>query len=130
MLQAGERNLTDKTAGVCITRSEGWAQERAKKLIEATQRDPFKNTLYQSHLISLEMYIQMLLQYQEHLAKLDAQIDALTGEIEEYKIIQSIPGIGEKIAATILSEIGEIEKFNHLKKTGCLLWNRSECTFV
>ena len=36
--------------------------------------------------------------------------------IEEYKIIQSIPGIGEKIAATIISEIGEIDRFNHPKK--------------
>jgi hypothetical protein len=32
------------------------------------------------------MYIQMLLQYQEHLAKLDDQIDALAGEIEEYRL--------------------------------------------
>ena len=116
VLQAGECNLADKIAELCLTRSGRWAQERAKKLIEAAQRNPFKSTLYQSHLISLEMYIQMLLQYQEHLAKLDAQIDALAGEIEEYKIIQSIPGIGEKIAATILSEIGEIERFNHPKK--------------
>ncbi len=62
------------------------------------------------------MYIQMLLQYQEHLSKLDDQIDALAEEIEEYKIRQSIPGIGGKIAATIISEIGEIERFNHPKK--------------
>lgn len=99
-----------------FNRSERWAQERAKKLIEAAQRNPFKCTFYQSHLISLEMYIQMLLQYQEHLSKLEDQIDALAGEIEEYMIIQSIPGIGEKIAATIISEIGEIERFNHPKK--------------
>ena len=116
VLQTGEGNLTDKIVELCLSRSERWAQERAKKLIEAAQRNPFKGTLYQSHLISLEMYIQMLLQYQEHLAKLDDQIDALAGEIEEYKIIQSIPGIGEKIAATIISEIGEIERFNHPKK--------------
>ncbi|SFE74538.1 Transposase IS116/IS110/IS902 family protein [Bacillus sp. OV194] len=37
-------------------------------------------------------------------------------DIEEYTIIQSIPGIGEKIAATIISEIGEIERFDHPKK--------------
>ena len=41
---------------------------------------------------------------------------ALANELEEYKIIQSIPGIGEKIAATIISEIGEIDRFNHPKK--------------
>ena len=31
-------------------------------------------------------------------------------------ILQSIPGIGEKIAATIISEIGEIDRFNDPKK--------------
>ncbi|MCM3731512.1 IS110 family transposase [Fictibacillus nanhaiensis] len=116
VLQTGEDSLTDKIASLCLSRSERWAKERAIKLIEAAHRNPFKNTMYQSQLTSLEMYIHMLLQYQEHLAKLDHQIDALAGEIEEYKIIQSIPGIGARIAATILSEIGEIERFNHPKK--------------
>ncbi|SDI80848.1 Transposase IS116/IS110/IS902 family protein [Alteribacillus bidgolensis] len=37
-------------------------------------------------------------------------------EFEEYKMIQSIPGIGGKIAATIISEMGEIDSFNHPKK--------------
>jgi transposase len=34
----------------------------------------------------------------------------------EYDLIQSIPGIGTKIAATILAEIGEIDRFDHAKK--------------
>jgi transposase len=50
------------------------------------------------------------------LQQLPEEIDALAKDIEEYKIIQSIPGIGEKIAATIISEIGEIDRFNHPKK--------------
>ncbi|WP_418909831.1 transposase [Bacillus pinisoli] len=58
----------------------------------------------------------MVLQYQEHLSKIAAEIDALASEIEEYEILQSIPGIGEKIAATIISEVGEIERFNDAKK--------------
>ena len=62
------------------------------------------------------MYIKILLQYKEHLSNLEKQIDALAKEIEEYRIIQSIPGVGEKIAATIISEIGEIDRFNHPKK--------------
>jgi transposase len=72
--------------------------------------------LYQSHIFNLELMINIVLQYQEHLSKLAADIDALAKEIEEYKILQSIPSIGEKIAATIISEIGEIERFNHPKK--------------
>ncbi len=83
---------------------------------EAALRNPFQNNLYQSHIFNLRMFINIVLQYQEHLSKLAAEIDALAKEIEEYEIIQSIPGVGEKIAATIISEIGEIERFNHPKK--------------
>jgi transposase len=67
-------------------------------------------------IISIELYISLLLQYQEHLSRLEVQIDPLAEEVEEYQIIQSIPGIGNKIAATVLSEIGEIHRFNHAKK--------------
>jgi transposase len=62
------------------------------------------------------MYFNMILQYKEHLSKLESEIDALAKEIEEYKIIKSIPGIGEKIAAMIISEIGEIDRFTDSKK--------------
>ena len=71
------------------------------------------------------MLIKIILQYKEHLSKLEAEIDALAKEIEEYKIVQSIPGIGEKIAATIISEIGEIDRFNHPKKLSRIRWSRS-----
>ncbi|RBP85492.1 transposase IS116/IS110/IS902 family protein [Cytobacillus firmus] len=58
----------------------------------------------------------MLLEYQKHLSKFEEEIDALAKDIEEYKIIHSIPKIGEKTAATIISEIAEIERFDHPKK--------------
>ena len=60
--------------------------------------------------------VKIVLQYQEHLSIITDEIDALASEIEEYEILQSIPGIGEKIAATIISEIGEIDRFNGAKK--------------
>ena len=116
VLKARESELTERIAATCISRSNDWAQEKAKKIMDAASRNPFQKVVYESHLISLEMYIRMILQYQEHLSNLEHRIDALASEIEEYKIIQSIPGIGEKIAATIISEIGEIERFNHPKK--------------
>lgn len=116
VLSVSESDLTDKIAELCTTRSEKWAKEKAQKLREAALRNPFQNNLYQSHIFNLRMFIDIVLQFQEHLSKLAAEIDALAKEIEEYKIIQSIPGVGEKIAATIISEIGEIERFNHPKK--------------
>jgi transposase len=116
ILAVSEDALANRIKELCKSRSKRWAIEKSQKLRAAAARNPFQKTLYQSHLLSLSMYINMLLQYKEHLSELDAEIDTLAKEIEEYKIIQSIPGIGEKIAATIISEIGEIERFNHPKK--------------
>ncbi|MBP1157056.1 MULTISPECIES: transposase [unclassified Paenibacillus] len=57
--------------------SERWAEERAENLIAAAERNPFKEATMTSHFVSLEILVQSLLQYQEHLSNLEAQIDAL-----------------------------------------------------
>lgn len=116
IIKAGEAKLSDRIACLCPSRSDRWAEEKAKLIMAAAINNPFQKITYQSHLISLNLYVDLLLQYQGHLAYLEEQIDALSAEVEEYSIIQSIPGIGNKIAATILSEIGEIHRFNHAKK--------------
>ncbi len=84
--------------------------------MDSPSRNPFQKNVYESHVINLRMYIELLFHYQGHLSDLEGRIVALANEMDEYKIIQSIPGIGEKIAATIISEIGEIDRFNHPKK--------------
>jgi len=116
IMEVKEAELAHKIAEYCPSRSEKWAKEKATRLKEAAARNPFTKVLYQSHILSIRMYIEMLLQYKEHLSKLEAEIDALAKEFEEYTIIKSIPGIGDKIAATIISEIGEIDRFSHPKK--------------
>ncbi|MFF3024441.1 IS110 family transposase [Gottfriedia sp. NPDC057948] len=116
VLNAGEDLLSEKIKLYCNSRSKSWARTKAKDLIAAATINPFQTNLYHSLVITMEMHIKLILQYKEHLSKLKLEIDALVKEIEEYKIIQTIPGIGEKIAATIISEIGEIDRFNHPKK--------------
>lgn len=116
VLSASECEIAAKITSLCHSRSKKWAKEKAQALRNAALRNPFQKNLYQSHIINIEILANIILQYQEHLSKLQAEIDALAKEFEEYKIIQSIPGIGEKIAATIISEIGEIDRFNHAKK--------------
>ena len=116
VLAASEETIAKKIKELCKSRSQQWANSQAEKLRAAADQNPFQKTLYHSLILSLNMYIKMLLEYKKHLSKLEDEIDALAKSIEEYKIIQSIPGIGEKIAATIISEIGEIDRFNHPKK--------------
>ena len=36
-------------------------KQSAEELIDAAARNPFQKTLYQSHILSLEMYINMFL---------------------------------------------------------------------
>ncbi|MEI2469797.1 IS110 family transposase [Peribacillus frigoritolerans] len=116
ILEASLETIADKIAQLCKSRSYRWANEKAIELKAAANRNPFEKTLYQSHILSLSIFINIILQYKEHLSKLETEIDALAKEVEEYNIIKSIPGIGEKIAATIISEIGEIDRFNNPKK--------------
>src|SRR4051794_539909 len=116
ILEADKETIANKIKELCKSRSHTWAKSQAEKLIAAAAQNPFQKTLYHSLSLSLDMYINMLLEYKKHLSTLEDEIDALAKSIEEYKIIQSISGIGEKIAATIISEIGEIDRFNHPKK--------------
>ncbi|WP_419150322.1 IS110 family transposase [Lysinibacillus xylanilyticus] len=106
----------NKIKEFCNSRSLQWAHKQAEKLMTAAAQNPFQKALYSSLALSLDMYINMLFEYKRHLSMLEKEIDALSKSIEESNIIRSIPGIGEKIAATIVSEIGEIERFNHPKK--------------
>ncbi|MFS1512404.1 IS110 family transposase [Chengkuizengella sp. SCS-71B] len=109
-------DLAEKMKEFCQKRSYKWALKKAEELKEVASKDPFQKNLYDSNLVSLKMYIEILLEYQEHLSKLKDEIDTLANEIEDYHILHSIPGIGDKIAATIISEIGGIERFSHPKK--------------
>jgi transposase len=89
---------------------------RVKRLLNAAKQNPFQQTMYSSHLVNLRVLISLILQYQEHLSRLEKNIDALAEEMKKCDLIQSIPGIGPKIAATILSKIGEVDRFDHPKK--------------
>jgi endonuclease III len=96
--------------------SESWAKEKAKKIMSAAQCSPNSRMIYDSHFITLQMLLSLLLELQEHLSHLEQEKDALAQERKEYDLLRSVPGIGDKIAATILSEIGGIERFDHAKK--------------
>jgi transposase len=93
VLEMSELEIT--TAIGCLTgrgRSVSWCLERAQILGAAAKRNPFKETAFPSHLISMQLLIKLLLQYQEQLATLVKSVDALAEELLEYDLIQSIPG--------------------------------------
>jgi hypothetical protein len=113
-----EAEIPSITKLICenANRSKSWAEEKAQKIRSAAQCSPNSRITYSSHLFTLSMLISLLLELQEHLSHLEKEINILAQERKEYDLLRSIPGIGDKIAATILSEIGEIERFDHPKK--------------
>ena len=64
-----KRAITDKISEYCKSRSIKWANEKAIQLKAAAARNPFEKTIYQSHILSLGMSINILLQYKEHIIK-------------------------------------------------------------
>jgi len=116
VLAVPEGELVERIAAHCPSRSARWAAEKAHTLGEAAQRNPFRQARISSSHLVLTMYVDLLTKYHEHLTALDKQIGALTEEIPACQWVQTIPGIGKKIAATIIAEIGEIDRFSHPKK--------------
>ena len=60
-------------------------------------------------------YVNLISYMQETLTDIRTQMNDIAKLSSQYKLLRSIPGIGEVTAATILSEIGSIDRF-HSKK--------------
>ncbi|CAH0195164.1 hypothetical protein SRABI133_01784 [Peribacillus simplex] len=91
---------------------------KSKKIMDSASRNPFQKNVYESHVINLRMYMELLFHYQGHLSDLEECIVVLANEIEEYKIIQSIPCLGEKsqprFSLKLVKSIGLIIRKNWL----------------
>jgi transposase len=51
-----------------------------------------------------------------HLAQVNAAIDAVLDDDEQARLLQSIPGVGPATAATFLSEVGDIHRFQSYRE--------------
>ncbi|WP_236026615.1 IS110 family transposase [Alicyclobacillus suci] len=98
------------------SKSLSWAQNKAELLQTAAANSPTVPLSHHSYHFTLNMMADMLLQYKEHLENIEQEIDTLANNLSECTLLQSIPGIGKKISATVLAEIGDIEQFNSAKK--------------
>ncbi len=111
-----QETLAEEMSQYGARRSQSWFLSKATQLKEAAERNPFQSQVSHGQLVSLCMYIQLIFQYKEHLSELQKEINVLAESFEDYGLIQSVPGIGDKIAATILSEIGDVTLFENPKK--------------
>lgn len=73
--------------------------------------------------IGLSAYYEIVIIYVNHLKHLNQQLDIIDKKISqlaihipEAKLLESIPGIGEKLAPIVAGEIGSIERFKNSKQ--------------
>ena len=85
-MKASEETIANKIKELCKSRSQQWANKQAEKLMAAAAQNPFQKTLYHSLILSLDMYINMLLEYKKHLSKLEDEIDALAKKLKNIRL--------------------------------------------
>jgi transposase len=93
----------------------GWKDNIYTKLVAAARTSlPYKVS-QQSNVRVLREYIVILMTHKDHLTDIQAQIVAAAKEMPIFSLLNTIPGVGEITAATILAEIEDVFKFrcNH-----------------
>lgn len=64
----------------------------------------------------LRSMIQLLLAFINQLSQLEKQIDEIAKALPEVTLVKSIPGIGNKVAAALVAEMGDSKQFQSAKQ--------------
>lgn len=60
--------------------------------------------------------VSLLLEFLKQLNDLEKLMEQVTGVLPEVDLVKSIPGIGDKLAAAIVAEIGDVKQFQDAKQ--------------
>ncbi|MFB9331168.1 IS110 family transposase, partial [Paenibacillus aurantiacus] len=114
VLAAGHHEIEASVHAQC-NRSLAWASNKADAIIHAANNSLIVDCS-PSQVRALLLMIDLLMEYQNHLAELEQAMKAKATSIPGFDLLCSIPGIGDKLAATILAEVGDVSSFDHAKK--------------
>ncbi|MGE7826952.1 IS110 family transposase [Paenibacillus sp. NPDC093718] len=122
-LKVLERCLENKIEDVedlireCVgkSHSKGWITEKTKRLKELMLSWKTQERS-QSQSIALTSMVSLLLEFDKQLNHLEKQMEELAEELPEVELIKSIPGVGNKLAAAIVAELGDASQFKDAKQ--------------
>ncbi|MNW25600.1 Transposase IS116/IS110/IS902 family protein [compost metagenome] len=96
-------------------RSQRWVHEKAMKLEEVLVHwRETRRSLSQSQ--ALLGMVSLLLKMNEQLAELEEHMEEMASHLPEVGLVRSIPGIGTKLAAAIVAEMGDVRQFSDAKQ--------------
>lgn len=102
-------------AGAGKSRSRRWVDEKAIRLREILlhwRAQPRSR----SQTAALSGMVSLLLTFMEQLSDLEKQMNELASALPEVELLKSIPGIGDKLAAAIVAEVGDVQQFEGAKQ--------------
>jgi len=92
-----------------------WIREKASILLTALEQNPVKEACT-GQFIALQSILMLVLQFQEQLEFLEGKIAEMAEAIPEVDLLKSVPGIGDKLAASMIAEMGDAKKFRSAKQ--------------
>lgn len=97
------------------SRSKQWAIEKVRKLEEVLDdwRGDRRSPSQSQALLGM---VKLLLTMIQQLDMLEKQMEDISVSLPEVELVKSIPGIGMKLAAAIVAEIGDVRQFSDAKQ--------------
>ncbi|RNB77703.1 IS110 family transposase [Brevibacillus nitrificans] len=99
-----------ETAG--SSHGKAWIQSKVER-IQAMQIPQKQSAAQRTALLCM---VEILLAQQEQLSRLELKIQEEAEEIPEVELLKTIPGIGDKLAAALIAEIGDAGQFEDPKQ--------------
>lgn len=97
------------------SRSTSWIRTKVEHL-EVIYEQWGKSKKSATQIQMLKSMVSLLLSMQEQLEAIEEQMRQLAAQLPEVELVKSIPGVGDKLAATIISEIGDAQQFGDAKQ--------------
>ncbi|RED52893.1 transposase IS116/IS110/IS902 family protein [Cohnella lupini] len=97
------------------SRSSFWIRAKVEQL-ESIYEPWSKSKKSVAQIQMLQSMVSLLLSMQEQIEAIEEQMRQLADELPEVAFVKSIPGVGDKLAAAIVSEIGDAKQFGDAKQ--------------
>lgn len=97
------------------SRSTSWIRTKVEH-VEVIYEQWSKSKNSNAQIQMLKSMVSLLLSMQEQLEVIEEQMKQLAAQLPEVELVKSIPGVGDKLAATIISEIGDAQQFGDAKQ--------------
>ena len=99
-------------------------EDKAKKLLELAQNSIYSGKDREARSLVIQRYIRMIRNYQSEISLIDSEIATLLNpkdkeknlQIQTFENLKTIPGVSDKTIVSILSECGDLRRFENSKK--------------